>query len=45
MGEVLTVKEIHRRFPSEWILLENPVVGKDLNVLGGSVVFHSAGPR
>jgi hypothetical protein len=41
MGEVLTTDEIHNRYRSEWVLLEDPVVTKDLHVLRGRVVFHS----
>jgi len=41
MGEILTVKEIRKRFPSEWVLLDEPVVKKD-RVVRGRLVFHSA---
>jgi hypothetical protein len=41
MSEILTTAEIQRRFRSEWILLEDPQVSKDLRVLRGRVVFHS----
>jgi len=42
MTEILTTQEIYRRFHSEWILLEDPQLSKDLRVLGGRVVFHSS---
>jgi hypothetical protein len=39
--DVLSVEEIHFHFRGEWILIEDPEVDKDLNVLRGRVVFHS----
>jgi hypothetical protein len=37
----LTLSEIESRYPSEWVLVENPETDDSLNILGGSVVFHS----
>ena len=41
MEEVLTVAEIERRYPDEWILLEDPELDEHLNVLRGRVLAHS----
>ena len=40
-SQVLSVEQIHSRFKGEWVLVEDPEVDKDLNVLRGRVVFHS----
>ena len=40
-GEVMTMKEIEKRYDKEWVLIENPVCAKNLNVKGGKVLFHS----
>jgi len=40
-GEILTVAAIHARYDSEWVLLENPEVDEQLNVIRGRVVCHS----
>ena len=37
---VLSVAQIKSRYPSEWVLLKNPVVDKDLNVRKGEVAAH-----
>ncbi len=41
MNEVLTITEIESRFDSEWVLLEDPEVNKNMKVVGGKVVCHS----
>ena len=41
MAEVLTKSEIESRFADEWVLLVDPQVNEDLEVLGGTVVCHS----
>ena len=41
MGEILTGDEIQQRFPSEWVLVQNPILDKDLYVLRGRLDFHS----
>ncbi len=41
MDKVLSIEEIHSRFDSEWVLLEDPQVNKNLEVLGGTVLWHS----
>ena len=41
MDEVMTVEEIERRFPSEWILLEDPETDEMGRVLRGKAIYHS----
>jgi hypothetical protein len=41
-SDVLTVSEIETRFPSEWVLVGDPVVDRGLNVRKGRVLSHSA---
>ncbi len=43
MGEpYLTMAEIEKRYPNEWVLIEKPrKQRKPLKVLGGHVIFHT----
>ena len=41
MDEIMAVKEIEKRFDSEWVLLEDPTYDEQLRVLNGKVVCHS----
>jgi hypothetical protein len=41
MAERLTIEEINRRYPSEWILLGNPETDETFKLLSGEVLFHS----
>lgn len=41
MDEILTIAEIMRRFDSEWVLLEDPEVDKQGEIVGGRLVSHS----
>lgn len=41
MNEVLTHAEIHSRFDSEWVLVEDPEVNEQMEVVRGKVVCHS----
>jgi hypothetical protein len=41
MNKVMTIDEIHTRFPSEWVLISNPQTDEHLKVLGRTVVCHS----
>jgi hypothetical protein len=41
IDEILTVKEIEERYPSEWVLIEDPEVDQQLDVIRGRVVWHS----
>jgi hypothetical protein len=42
VNENLTIEEIESRFPSEWILIEDPVTDEKLELRGGMVRWHSA---
>jgi len=41
MDEVLTVPEIEKRYPSEWILVADPEFDEHEDVARGRVVWHS----
>ena len=41
MDEVLTVKEIKDRYAPDWVLIAEPEIDDQLEVLEGKVVFHS----
>lgn len=41
MNEIMTIAEINERFPSEWVLLSDPQTDANLEVLAGTVVYHS----
>jgi len=41
MNEILTNDEIEDRFDSEWILIQDPEMDKDLNLVRGKVIYHS----
>ena len=41
MGEVMSLAEIHARFKSEWVLLEDPKTTEFLEVKSGTVLWHS----
>ena len=41
MDDVLTISEIESRFPSEWVLVEDPQTDDSLQVQGGKVLYHS----
>ena len=41
MDNILPIKEIRRKYKSEWVLVEDPKVNKDLEVIRGKVVWHS----
>ncbi|MEX0718981.1 MAG: hypothetical protein WD066_20470 [Planctomycetaceae bacterium] len=42
MDQNLTIDEIKDRYDSEWILLGDPETDEQLNVQGGTVLFHSS---
>ncbi|MEX0701343.1 MAG: hypothetical protein WD069_04545 [Planctomycetales bacterium] len=42
MDQMLTIDEIKDRYDSEWILLGDPETDEQLNVQGGTVLFHSS---
>jgi hypothetical protein len=39
--KIMKIEEIHRRYPAEWVLIEDPVSDKQLRPLRGRVVLHS----
>lgn len=41
MQMVLEIADIERQFPSEWILVGNPLTNDQLEVQGGEVLAHS----
>jgi hypothetical protein len=41
MDEFLSIDEIKSRFDSEWVLLGDPEVSKEMEILGGKVLSHS----
>jgi hypothetical protein len=41
MDELLTLAEIRRRYENEWVLVEDPELDGDLEVVYGRVVWHS----
>ena len=40
MGEMLTRAEMEAQFDGEWVIVANPDLDKDLNVLSGEVIAH-----
>jgi hypothetical protein len=41
MNEVMSLVEIHEKFDSEWILVEDPETTESLEVTKGKVLWHS----
>ncbi|HXE52633.1 MAG TPA: hypothetical protein VN541_06425 [Tepidisphaeraceae bacterium] len=41
MDQVLTIVEIRSRFPARWVLLEDPQVDENMQVISGKVIAHS----
>lgn len=41
ISEMMTLEEIERRFPDEWILMVDPVMDGHLTISRGTVVGHS----
>ncbi len=41
MCEVLTMAQIEERYDGEWVLLEDPDVVDDQQVVGGKLLWHS----
>ncbi len=41
MNEILTIDEIYRRYPDEWVLLGEVQTGPKLELLSGAVLCHS----
>ena len=38
--EILTMDEIKKRYDSEWVLVADPELDEDFNVLSGKVIYH-----
>jgi hypothetical protein len=41
MEETLSIEEIESKYPSEWILIVDPITNESLEVLRGQVAWHS----
>jgi len=41
MDEILKIEEIHRRFPDQWVALDQPRTTEAQEVLEGKVIAHS----
>ena len=41
MGDSMLLTDIQTRFPSEWVLLEDPETTEALEVRSGKVLWHS----
>ena len=41
MNEMMSIAEIHDRFQSEWVLLEDPETTESLEVKSGKLLWHS----
>lgn len=41
MDEVLTMAEIEKRFHGEWVLISEPELDKNRDVVRGTVVYHN----
>jgi hypothetical protein len=41
MEEMLSIEEIEAKFPSEWVLIVDPITNESLEVLEGKVAWHS----
>lgn len=39
--QVLSIEEMGRAFPGEWVLIGDPEVDENLEVLRGAVLYHS----
>jgi hypothetical protein len=38
--EVLTMDQIEKKYDSEWVLVADPELDEDFNVLSGKVIWH-----
>jgi hypothetical protein len=41
MNEVMTLEDMKTHFDSEWVLVEDPEVDENLEVIRGKVLWHS----
>ncbi|MBI4657412.1 MAG: hypothetical protein HY735_00960 [Verrucomicrobia bacterium] len=42
MKPILTAQNMRRLFPGEWLLIRDPKLDQDLNLIAGRVIAHSA---
>jgi hypothetical protein len=40
MGDILTIDEINKRYPDEFVLIGDPETDESLEVLSGKVLYH-----
>jgi len=40
-AQIMTRQQIYARYPSQWILVADPISDKDFNLVRGRVIFHS----
>ena len=41
MRKKMTIAEMESQFNSEWVLIEDPEVSEDMQIIGGTMIFHS----
>ena len=41
-AETLTLQQIEAHYPDEWVLIENPELDDDLEIIRGRVIAHDA---
>jgi len=41
IGKILSLEEIFSLYPDEWVLIVNPELDKELNVIRGEVLAHA----
>ena len=41
MDPILTIEEIRDKFPSEWVLIAEPLIDDQTRLKAGRVLFHS----
>ncbi len=44
MDDILTIEEIKKKYPNEWVLLGNPVID-NTKVLSGIVISHNTSKK
>ena len=38
----MTMAEIEAQYPNEWVLIDNPIMNRDHEIIGGHIVLHCA---
>jgi hypothetical protein len=41
MRKILPIAQIRSKYRNQWVLVENPKLDKDLEVISGHVIWHS----